>query len=67
MRMAMGKVYYVMIKGRTLESRDLKELLARAVTEKRNMDRKERLRSCSPGLAENTIKTYTGTYSAAMF
>lgn len=32
----MGKVYYVTIKGKTLESRDLKELLARAVTVKRN-------------------------------
>jgi hypothetical protein len=63
----MGKVYYVMIKGRTLESRDLKELLARAVTEKRNMDRKERLRSRSQGLLENPVKVCTGTYSAAMF
>jgi hypothetical protein len=63
----MGKVYYIMIKGRTLESRDLKELLARAVSEKRNMDRKERLRSCSPGLFESTAKACTGSYSAAMF
>jgi hypothetical protein len=63
----MGKVYYIMIKGRTLESRDLKELLARAVTEKRNMDRKERLRSCSPGLLKNTAKVCSGSYSAAMF
>ena len=36
----MNKVYYVMIKGRTLESRNLKELLARAVAEKRNQNRK---------------------------
>jgi hypothetical protein len=36
----MNKIYYVVIKGRTLESRDLKELLARAVNEKRNQDRK---------------------------
>jgi hypothetical protein len=63
----MGKVYYVMIKGRTLESRDLKELLARAVTEKRNMDRKERLRSRSQGLLENPVTACTGAYSAAMF
>jgi len=41
----MGKVYYVMIKGRTLESRNLKELLARAVSEKRNMDRKFRVQA----------------------
>jgi hypothetical protein len=39
----MNKVYYVIIKGRTLESRDLKELLARAVTEKRNQNRKSLL------------------------
>jgi hypothetical protein len=63
----MGKVYYVMIKGRTLESRDLKELLARAVTEKRNLDRKERICSHRHGLHENPVKASTGTYPAAMF
>lgn len=62
----MGKVYYVMIKGRTLESRDLKELLARAVSEKRSMDRKERLRSCSLGSMENPTKAGAGNYSTAM-
>lgn len=36
----MNKIYYVTIKGRTLESRNLKHLLARAVAEKRNLDRK---------------------------
>ena len=36
----MNKIYYVMIKGRTLESRNLKHLLSRAVAEKRNMDRR---------------------------
>jgi hypothetical protein len=36
----MNKVYYVTIKGRTLESRNLKELLTRAVAEKRNQTRK---------------------------
>jgi hypothetical protein len=36
----MNKIYYVIIKGRTLESRNLKQLLARAVAEKRNLDRK---------------------------
>jgi hypothetical protein len=53
----MGKVYYVMIKGRTLESRNLKELLARAVSEKRNLDRKFRLqaRSCESSLPENAV------------
>ena len=34
----MNKIYYVMIKGRTLESRNLKHLLSRAVAEKRNLD-----------------------------
>ena len=35
----MKNIYQVTIHGRTLESRDLKQLLARAVSEKRNMDR----------------------------
>ncbi len=43
----MGKIYYVNIKGRTLESRNLKELLARAVSTKRNMDQKYRMQVCS--------------------
>jgi hypothetical protein len=47
----MGKVYYVMIKGRTLESRNLKELLARAVSEKRNLDRKRRMQPQAYGSA----------------
>lgn len=38
----MGKVYCVVIKGRTLESRDLRSLLARAVSEKKNGDRRAR-------------------------
>lgn len=33
----MKRVYYVVIKGKTLEDRNLKELLARAVSEKRKM------------------------------
>ncbi len=41
----MNKVYYVIIRGRTLESRDLKELLARAVSHKRNLDRKAALQA----------------------
>jgi hypothetical protein len=41
----MNKVYYVKIKGRTLESRDLKELLARAVAEKRNQNGKSLLQA----------------------
>jgi hypothetical protein len=41
----MNKIYCVTIKGRTLESRDLKELLARAVAEKRNQNRKPLLQA----------------------
>jgi hypothetical protein len=36
----MNKVYYVVIKGRTLESRNLRDLLSRAVSAKRDMDRR---------------------------
>jgi hypothetical protein len=39
----MERTYQVTIHGRKLESRDLRLLLARAVTEKRNMDRRIRL------------------------
>jgi hypothetical protein len=38
----MKGIYHTTIHGRILESRDLKELLARAVIEKRNMDRMAR-------------------------
>jgi len=41
----MNKIYHVIIKGRTLESRDLKELLARAVSAKRNLDGKAQIKS----------------------
>ncbi len=34
----MQTIYQVTIHGRVLESRDLKKLLARAVSEKKNMD-----------------------------
>jgi len=37
----MYRVYSVKINGRTLESRNLKELLARAVNAKRNPDRRK--------------------------
>ncbi len=36
----MKQVYEVVIKGRTLQSRDLRELLARAVSAKRDSDRR---------------------------
>ena len=45
----MNKVYYVTIKGRTLESRDLKELLARAVFHKRSVDRESHLKAAFHG------------------
>ncbi len=56
----MEKVYCVIIKGRTLESRDLKELLARAVMEKRNSERKFRLqdRPCVPALSSNPASAH---------
>ncbi len=62
----MKKVYYVMIKGRTLESRDLKELLARAVSEKRNSDRKFCLQTASRRLAPIENASGVFTCSAAM-
>jgi hypothetical protein len=39
----MDKIYQVKIHGRKLESGDLRMLLARAVSEKRNMDNRIRL------------------------
>ena len=47
----MSKVYSVIIKGRTLESRDLKELLARAVAKKRVLDRQLLHQNLSRGQA----------------
>jgi hypothetical protein len=39
----MNVIYQVTVRGRKLESRDLRKLLARAVAEKRNMDQRLRL------------------------
>jgi hypothetical protein len=36
----MDNIYQVTIHGRLMQSRDLRSLLARAVVEKRNMDRR---------------------------
>ncbi len=36
----MNEIYHVTVRGRRLESRDLRKLLARAVAEKRNMDQR---------------------------
>ena len=65
---AMDKIYYVIIKGRTLESRDLKELLARAVAEKRNLDRRSRLqtRFCGPVNGGNASSLCADAGRAAM-
>jgi hypothetical protein len=41
----MNKIYHVIIRGKTLESRDLRELLARAVLAKRNLDRKAQIQA----------------------
>jgi len=63
----MNKIYYVVIKGRTLESRNLKELLSRAVTEKRNLDRKSAFHTTSHGnpLAGNAPNLYDSARKAA--
>jgi hypothetical protein len=55
----MKKVYYVTIKGRTLESRNLKELLARAVNEKRNQNHKSLLKAqfTAPNSCGNTCQS----------
>jgi hypothetical protein len=47
MECAMKKYYSVIIKGRTLESRNIRELLARAVNEKRKKDQTIPLESCT--------------------
>jgi hypothetical protein len=39
----MNGIYQVTVRGRKLESRDLRKLLARAVAEKRSMDQRLRL------------------------
>lgn len=49
----MKKVYYISIKGKTLESRNLRELLARAVAQKRISDRALVLQNLSRGHAPN--------------
>jgi len=47
----MNHIYRVTIQGRTFESKDLRRLLARAVSEKRSLDRRIRIfaGSCAPG------------------
>ena len=45
----MGRVHTVEINGRTLESRNLRELLARAVSAKRNPGQRQSITSNLPG------------------
>ncbi len=62
----MNKMYYVIIKGRTLESRDLKALLARAVAEKRNLDRRLRqARSTERAIVEDSSHSFGDMAQAA--
>jgi hypothetical protein len=52
----MNKIYYVMIKGRTLESRNIKHLLARAVAEKRNISIKSEFSAPLHGCADRDAR-----------
>jgi hypothetical protein len=65
----MNKIYHVVINGRTLESRNLKELLARAVTEKKNLNRKSVHGTPSYGspLAGNAARLCSGANKIAVF
>jgi hypothetical protein len=59
----MNRVYSVIIKGRTLESRDVRELLARAVARKRETDRKFMLQNLSRG--KSSVVAGSGSLAAA--
>ena len=63
----MNKVYAVTIKGSRVESRDLKDLLARAVAKKRMLDRQHMLQSLSRGqhMAQRTSDMYFTANKAA--
>lgn len=45
----MKEIYQVTIRGRKFESRDLRQLLARAVHEKKNLDERLRKALCGQG------------------
>ena len=60
----MREVYQVTIHGRKLESCDLRQLLARAVREKKNLDRKLRI-SSSVVKSAAQVWNYTGSRSTA--
>jgi hypothetical protein len=58
----MNGIYQVTVRGRKLESRDLRKLLARAVAEKRNMDQRLRFFASLPtGAMSGTGGTMSGS------
>ncbi len=61
--MVTSQIYRVTIRGRKLESRNLRDLLARAVSEKRSIDR--RLRIC-PGAGRSGLMTGSALSGTAM-
>lgn len=64
----MKRVYTVKINGKTLESRNLKELLARAVSAKRNSDRQGTLKPAFYGriCAGDLSRSYAQSGMAAI-
>jgi hypothetical protein len=60
----MNIVYQVTVRGRKFESRDLRKLLARAVAEKRSMDRRLRLLKSLDRSALSGLGTVSGTLCA---
>ena len=61
----MNGIYQVTVRGRKLESRDLRKLLARAVAEKRNMDHRLRFfASVQTGAISGTAGTMAGNLCA---
>jgi hypothetical protein len=67
-RLNMNTIYSVTISGRTFQSRDLKELLARAVSVKRNMKRASMVenRQCGILPAEEPAQSFSATEMAAV-
>ena len=59
----MKEIYQVVIDGRKLESQDLRQLLARAVREKKNLD--QRLRAAPSGKSAAHTWNCAGPVSAA--
>ena len=62
----MNKIYYVIIKGRTFESRNLKQLLARAVAEKRKLDRKSESQIHQTMAIDNSATMYGSSCQIAV-